>query len=155
MTVLLKGLRFTEDILVEKIHIQAPSSNQKKWNPRQPKKCWKNWRTVQGGRWHPSSGVELGVYRQQKAKPLGDQFSEWNREQLWRLDLVPGNPLSKAPRCIHQQEKELQVYLNDPKVAIDTNHLECGLLCIPMERKNWIFSWTEKGADRPLPKNGN
>ena len=41
----------------------------------------------------------------------------------------------------------LEVYLNDPKVAIDTNHLERGLLHIPMERKNWMFSWTEKGAD--------
>ena len=31
-------------------------------------------------------------YRQQKAKPLVDQFFEWNREQPRRLDLVPGNP---------------------------------------------------------------
>ena len=92
-------------------------------------------------------GDTLRDYRQQKAKPLVDQFFEWNREQLRRLDLVPSNPLSKALGYVHKREKELQVYLNDPTVAIDTNHLERGLRCIPIGRKNWIFCWTEEGAD--------
>lgn len=92
-------------------------------------------------------GDTLRDYRQQKAKPLVDQFFEWNREQLRRLDLVPSNPLSKALGYVHKREKELQVYLNDPTVAIDTNHLERGLRCIPMGRKNWMFCWTEEGAD--------
>ena len=86
-------------------------------------------------------------YRQQKAKPMVDQFFSWNREQLRRLDLVPSNPLSKALGYVHKREKELQVYLDDPSVAIDTNHLERGLRCIPMGRKNWMFCWTEEGAD--------
>lgn len=38
------------------------------------------------------------------------------------------------------------VYLDDPDVAIDTNHLERALRAIPMGRKNWIFCWTELGA---------
>ena len=92
-------------------------------------------------------GDELRDYRQQKAKPLVDQFFDWNREQLRRLDLVPSNPLSKALGYVHKREKELQVYLNDPTVAIDTNHLERNLRCIPMGRKNWMFCWTEEGAD--------
>ena len=40
----------------------------------------------------------------------------------------------------------LEVYLNDPDVPIDTNHLERALRAIPMGRKNWLFSWTELGA---------
>ena len=98
-------------------------------------------------------GNTLRDYRQQKAKPLVDQFFEWNREQLQRLDLVPGNPLSKALGYVHKREKELQVYLNDPTVAIDTHHLERGLRCIPMGRKNWMFCWTKEGADRCLSTN--
>ena len=76
-----------------------------------------------------------------------DQFFNWHEEQLRRLDLVKSNPLSKALGYVHKREKELRVYLNDPSVAIDTNHLERGLRCIPMGRKNWMFCWTEEGAD--------
>ena len=40
----------------------------------------------------------------------------------------------------------LKVFLSDPDVPIDTNHLERALRPIPMGRKNWLFCWTELGA---------
>jgi len=40
------------------------------------------------------------------------------------------------------------VFLADPEVAIDTNHLERALRPIPMGTKNWLFAWTEIGAER-------
>ena len=40
----------------------------------------------------------------------------------------------------------LEVFLSDPDVPIDTNHLERALRAIPMGRKNWNFCWTELGA---------
>jgi len=42
----------------------------------------------------------------------------------------------------------LEVFLGDPAVPIDTNHLERTLRPIPMGRKNWLFCWTELGAGR-------
>ena len=39
------------------------------------------------------------------------------------------------------------VYLNDPAVPIDTNHLERALRAIPMGRKAWLFCWSEVGAE--------
>ncbi len=42
----------------------------------------------------------------------------------------------------------LQVFLSDPDVPIDTNHLERGLRPIPLGKKNWLFAWTEIGAKR-------
>ncbi len=39
------------------------------------------------------------------------------------------------------------MYLADPAVPIDTNHLERALRAIPMGRKNWLFCWTEVGAE--------
>ena len=42
----------------------------------------------------------------------------------------------------------LKVYLSDPDVPIDTNHLERALRPIPMGRKNWLFCWTELGAQQ-------
>ncbi|SEF98110.1 transposase domain-containing protein, partial [Thauera chlorobenzoica] len=40
----------------------------------------------------------------------------------------------------------LEVYLSDPEVPIDTNHLERALRVVPMGRRNWLFCWTEVGA---------
>ena len=40
----------------------------------------------------------------------------------------------------------LEVFLTDPYVPIDTNHLERVLRAIPMGGKNWMFPWTELGA---------
>jgi transposase len=40
----------------------------------------------------------------------------------------------------------LEVFLTDPDVPMDTNHLERALRVIPIGRKNWNFCWTELGA---------
>ena len=47
----------------------------------------------------------------------------------------------------HERREGLEAYLNDPDVPIDTNHLERALRAIPMGRKNWLFCWTETGAE--------
>ena len=39
------------------------------------------------------------------------------------------------------------MFLDDPEVAVDTNHLERALRAIPMGRKAWMFCWTEVGAE--------
>jgi hypothetical protein len=39
------------------------------------------------------------------------------------------------------------VFLEYPDVPIDTNHLERELRVIALGRKNWMFCWTEIGAD--------
>ncbi len=45
-----------------------------------------------------------------------------------------------------ERHASLQVFLSNPEVPIDTNHLERALRAIPMGRKNWLFCWTELGA---------
>ncbi|WP_031599582.1 transposase domain-containing protein, partial [Ferrovum myxofaciens] len=45
------------------------------------------------------------------------------------------------------REAGLRVFLNDPEVPPDTNHLERALRVIPMGKKNWNFCWTEVGAE--------
>ena len=46
------------------------------------------------------------------------------------------------------RQVSLQVFLSDADVPIDTNHLERGLRVIPTGKKNWLFCWTEIGAER-------
>ena len=46
------------------------------------------------------------------------------------------------------RKTELKVFLSNPAVPIDTNHLERALRVIPMGRKNHLFCWTELGAEQ-------
>ena len=86
------------------------------------------------------------AYRAEHARPLVDAFFAWVWEQRQRTELLPSNPLAKALAYAHEREGALRVFLSDPAVPIDTNHLERALRVIPMGRKNWQFCWTEVGA---------
>ena len=87
------------------------------------------------------------VYRSLHSKPLVDTFFNWCYEQRQRVDLMPSNPLSKAIAYVENHQAQLQVYLSDPDVPIDTNHVERTLRPIPMGKKNWLFAWSEVGAE--------
>ena len=65
---------------------------------------------------------------------------------MQRVDLLPSNPLSKALQYARARHASLQVFLSNPAVPIDTNHLERALRVIPLGRRNWLFCWTELGA---------
>ena len=86
--------------------------------------------------------------RAERAKPAVDTFFAWCDTQCQRLDLVPSNPLSKALKYALKRQDALRLYLSDPQLQIDTNHLERTLRVIPMGRKSWLFNWTEIGAER-------
>ena len=57
-------------------------------------------------------------------------------------------PTPQALRAATELQAPPEVFLSDPAVPIDTNHLERGLRPIPMGRKNWLFCWTEVGAEK-------
>lgn len=86
--------------------------------------------------------------RAEQAKPIVEAFFAWVYHQRQRADLLPSNPLAKALAYAHAREGSLRVYLSDPAVPVDTNHLERALRAIPMGRKNWLFCWTEGGAQQ-------
>ncbi len=62
------------------------------------------------------------------------------------MDLLNTDLLTKALIYAENHQAQLEVYLRDPEVPIDTNHLERALRVIPMGRKNWLFCWSEVGA---------
>jgi transposase len=86
------------------------------------------------------------VHRLTHSKPLVDKFFAWVDEQFGRQGLLPSNPLTKAMAYVRERRAGLQVFLEDPGVPIDTNHLERALRPIPLGKKNWLFCWTEVGA---------
>ena len=85
-------------------------------------------------------------YRVEHAKPIVDRFFAWVLDKLNDTGLLPSNPMTKALGYARNARHGLEVYLSDPDVAIDTNHLERALRAIPMGRRNWLFCWTELGA---------
>jgi transposase len=87
-------------------------------------------------------------YRSQHSEPIVNRFWHWCDDQCHRPELLPSNPLAKAIQYAKARVASLQVFLSDPDVPIDTNHLERGLRVVPTGRKNWLFCWTEIGAER-------
>lgn len=84
--------------------------------------------------------------RTRHSQPLVHDFFDWVDTQLLETALLQKNPFVKACAYALHRKKALSVFLTDPGVAIDTNHLERSLRPIPMGRKNWLFCWTEVGA---------
>ncbi|GIU52721.1 hypothetical protein TUM4438_46090 [Shewanella sairae] len=85
---------------------------------------------------------------QKYSEPIVDTFFNWLYEQRQRPEILPSNPFSKALSYALERKTELKVFLSDPAVPIDTNHLERALRVIPMGRKNHLFCWTELGAEQ-------
>lgn len=76
------------------------------------------------------------AYRTAHSEPVMQAFWRWCDEQCHRPDLIPGNPLAKALKYARERRVRLQVFLSDPEVPIDTNHLERALRPIPLGRRN-------------------
>jgi hypothetical protein len=49
---------------------------------------------------------------------------------------------------VNERQVEMKMFLANPHVAMDTNHLERALRVIPMGRKNYLFCWSELGAEQ-------
>jgi transposase len=96
---------------------------------------------------HGLAGEAKRRYRQAHAKPVADAFFDWAEAAARDAALLPSNPLTKALHYALQRRAGLSVYLDDSDVPIDTNHLERALRPIPMGRRNWLFCWSEVGAE--------
>jgi transposase len=86
------------------------------------------------------------AHRGEVTKPLVEDFFIWLKQTVIREVLLPTNPFGQAAQYALEREAELKVFLTDPEVPIDTNHLEREIRPIALGRKNWLFCWTEVGA---------
>ena len=91
-------------------------------------------------------GEAKQIHRLMYSKPLVEYFFAWVDGQLARQGFTPSNPYIQALNYVRERRAGLEVFLTDPDVPIDTNHIERALRVIPMGRKSWLFCWTELGA---------
>jgi transposase len=92
------------------------------------------------------SGENKREYRLEHSQPVIAAFLQWCELQCQTANLLPDNPLQQAINYTLKRTNALKVFLEDPDVPLDTNHLERALRPIPMGRRNWLFCWTEIGA---------
>ena len=94
------------------------------------------------------TGEDKRAYRQTHTRPVVETFWRWCREQCHRPERLAKSPLAKALNDAQERRTGLEVFLDDPAVAIDTNHLERALRPIPLGKRNWLFASSEVGAQR-------
>lgn len=92
------------------------------------------------------SGECKRQHRLTHSKPRVEAFFAWIDRQFERQGLLPSSPFTQALGYARERRLGLEVFLEDPDVPMDTNHLERALRVIPMGRRNWLFTWTELGA---------
>lgn len=85
-------------------------------------------------------------HRGEHFKPIVDEFFAWLGGEVEKQVLLPSHPFLKAAHYALEREAGLRVFLEYPDVPIDTNHLERQIRPIAVGRKNWLFCWTEIGA---------
>jgi hypothetical protein len=93
-------------------------------------------------------GERKRLHRLTHSKPRVEAFFAWIDSQFQQQGLLPSNPFAQALDYLRTRRLGLEVFLTDPDVPIDTNHLERALRVIPMGRRNWLFTWTELGAEQ-------
>ena len=83
--------------------------------------------------------------RQEKTKPLIDDFHKWAQTQLTR---IPGkSDLAKAFRYGLNRWPSFTLFLDDGRVAIDNNAAERGMRPIGVGRRNWLFAGSNTGGE--------
>ena len=96
---------------------------------------------------HALEGEIKREHRITWSKPVVDGIVERVQELQQRRALLPSSPFTKALAYLSNRVAALRVFLEEPDVPLDTNHLERELRSIPMGRKAWLFCWTELGAE--------
>jgi len=65
--------------------------------------------------------------RQEISKPIVDELFSFFKQEQESSALLPSNPFLKAVEYALAREQELRVFLDDPAVPMDTNHVERAL----------------------------
>lgn len=89
---------------------------------------------------------EILAIRQTDMKPLVDELFTFLKETVAEGTFVPSDRFLKAAGYALHREMALRVFLDDPSVPLDTNHVERELRGHAVGRRNWTFHVTDDGA---------
>ena len=98
------------------------------------------------------TGDAKQLYRLTHSKPKLEVFFDWVERQFERQGFTPTHPFIQALAYAKTRRLGLEVFVTDPDVPIDTNHLERALRVIPMGRNYPRFVIME-GRAGGIPQN--
>ena len=90
------------------------------------------------------SDAERTALRQQQAVPLLNALHEWANALV--AQTLPSGKLGDALGYLIKQWPKLIRYVDDSRLAIDTNLAENAIRPFALGRRNWLFADTVKGA---------
>jgi hypothetical protein len=88
------------------------------------------------------SPEERRLRRQELARPILDEFLSWGSTR----NASSKSKLGEALTYLHNNGKELSEYLNDGRLEISNNLAERSIKPFVIDRKNFLFANTPKGA---------
>lgn len=105
----------------------------------------KLYRLEQEARKKELAPAEIYQMRQEKAKPILDDFSKWLAKKS--VHTPPKGLLGKAVSYTLKQWDRLVRYIDDGRLAPDNNGAENSIRPFVIGRKNWLFAGTPEGAE--------
>ena len=94
--------------------------------------------------WENLSNEERHQKRQEKLKPLFDEFFKWCRTN--QPLVLPGSKLGRAIAYALNHEDTFKNVLLDGKLVLSNNLAEQAIKTLVIGRKNWLFSQSFEGA---------
>jgi hypothetical protein len=93
------------------------------------------------------SNADIFRGRQEKAKPLLKKLFAFLKKIQEEETFTPKDRLLKACNYVLGRKDALSEFLENPRIQLDTNHLERQLRGHALGRKNWMFHMTKEGAE--------
>jgi len=84
-------------------------------------------------------------YRSLKTTPVVNELFDWVK--TLNIRELPGEKTRKAFNYLLRHEQGLRVFLNDPMLPAHNNGAEQDFVSVARGRHNWLFSYSEEGAD--------
>ncbi len=92
--------------------------------------------------------------RQTRSRAVVDRIWTWCERTLDDPALTPKHPIRKAITYAVERKTTLEVFLANPDVPLDTNIIENKIRDPKLGQKNWLFAWSELGAEHIGIANG-
>lgn len=84
--------------------------------------------------------------REEESRAVVDKLFEFLKQEYKQTNALQKSPYMKALTYALERESGLRVFLENPEVPIDNNHVERAIRPTAIGRKNWMFHFTEDGA---------
>ena len=85
--------------------------------------------------------------RRTRSRHAVEAFWEWCERTLEDPALTPQHPIRKAIAYAVERQTALEVFLDDADVPPHTNLIENKIRNPKLGQKNWLFAWSELGAE--------